>query len=68
MDYVQITQADRQAMLQKIGAPSVEALYANLPPQYRLERDLCLPAARSELSLQRDLAAMAKLKDESSPS
>ncbi|HAI11660.1 MAG TPA: aminomethyl-transferring glycine dehydrogenase subunit GcvPA [Phycisphaerales bacterium] len=61
MDYVQITQADRQAMLQKIGAPSVEALYANLPPQYRLERDLCLPAARSELSLQRDLAAMAKL-------
>ena len=61
MDYVQITQADRQAMLQKIGAPSVEALYANLPPQYRLDRDLCLPAARSELSLQRDLAAMAKL-------
>lgn len=61
MDYVQITQADRQAMLQKIGAPSVEALYGNLPPQYRLDRDLCLPPARSELSLQRDLAAMAKL-------
>jgi glycine dehydrogenase subunit 1 len=61
MDYVQITQADRQAMLEKIGAPTVEALYANLPDAYRLHRDLCLPAARSELSLQRDLAAMAKL-------
>lgn len=66
MDYVQITQADRQAMLQKIGASSVEDLYGSLPPQYRLGRDLCLPAARSELQLQRDLAAMAKLNNTAS--
>jgi glycine dehydrogenase subunit 1 len=66
MDYVQITQADRQAMLQKIGAPSVEALYANLPPQYRLDRDLCLPPARTELQLQRDLAALTAMNNTAS--
>ena len=63
MDYVQITQADRLEMLEKIGAPDVQSLYANLPMEYRLQRDLCLPPARSELQLQRDLEAMAKLNN-----
>ncbi|MBL4699682.1 MAG: aminomethyl-transferring glycine dehydrogenase subunit GcvPA [Phycisphaeraceae bacterium] len=63
MDYVQITQADRLEMLEKIGAPDVESFYANLPAEYRLQRDLCLPPARSELQLQRDLEAMAKLNN-----
>lgn len=61
MDYVQITQADRLAMLEKIGAPDIESFYANLPTEYRLKGDLNLPAARSELQLQRDLAAMGNL-------
>ncbi len=59
MDYVQITDADRQAMLQTIGADCVEDLYANLTPEIRLKRDLDLPPARSELELQRDLGTMA---------
>jgi len=59
MDYVQITENDRAQMLQRIGAPSVEALYGSLDKQYQLDEPLNLPAARSELELQRDLAALA---------
>jgi glycine dehydrogenase subunit 1 len=59
MDYVQITQQQRQAMLKTIGVEKVDDLYASLPPQYRLTGPLNLPPARSELELQRELSARA---------
>ena len=44
----------REAMLQAIGAASVEELYADIPPELRLDRPLDLPAAlRSEAELVR---------------
>ncbi|MCC6580505.1 MAG: aminomethyl-transferring glycine dehydrogenase subunit GcvPA [Phycisphaeraceae bacterium] len=60
MDYIQITDQDRQAMLAEIGASSVEELYRSLPPEYRLHGDLKLPAAKSELELKRELDELAR--------
>jgi glycine dehydrogenase subunit 1 len=60
MDYVQITPEQRQKMLATIGVRSVEELYASLPDEFRLHQPLNLPEARSELELQRDLAALAR--------
>ena len=40
MDYVQITDSQRLAMLQAIGVDCVEDLYANLPQSYRLQEPL----------------------------
>ncbi len=57
MDYVQITEHDRREMLARIGAPSVDALYGSLASEHRLNGLLNLPAARSELELQRELDA-----------
>ena len=60
MDYVQITADDHKRMLDAIGVANVDELYANLPPQLRLDHPLSLkglPAnGKSELELQRDLA------------
>lgn len=56
MNYVQLTDEHRQAMLAAIGVDNVEALYASLPAEYRLGESLDIPAARSELELRRELA------------
>lgn len=62
MDYVQITAEQRRQMLDTIGVERVEDLYTSLPEQYRLKEPIALtglPAGRSELELQRELAALA---------
>ena len=63
MDYVQITDIDRRKMLKTIGAQSVDDLYKNLPPSYRLQQPMELTGLAdqglSELELQRQLAKRA---------
>lgn len=59
MDYVQITPDQRRAMLDAIGVGSVDELYRTLPEQFRLKKPLNLPAAQSELELQRELSRLA---------
>ena len=46
-------------MLDAIGADNMETLFSAIPETLRFQDDLDLPPARSELELQRDLAAMA---------
>jgi len=58
MDYVQITAPQRAAMLSTIGVSDVSELFSSLPPEYRLDRPLNLPAGASELEMQRELAEM----------
>ncbi len=55
MDYVQITEDQQRKMLDLIGVSEPEDLYARLPQSHRLDRPLALPAALSELELQRAL-------------
>lgn len=56
--YVPNTPRERQYMLDAIGAASVEQLLG-IPQQARLGRDLNLPPAADELTLSRELGALA---------
>jgi glycine dehydrogenase subunit 1 len=59
VSYVLNTPEDRQAMLARIGAASVEELFANIPPELRLGRPLNVPAALGEMELQRHMERLA---------
>ena len=56
--YQPSTQAERQAMLEAIGCQSVDDLYAQVPPEMRLDH-LDLPDGKSELEVRRVLEGIA---------
>lgn len=53
------TGSDIQAMLATMGLYSIEQLFADIPAQVRLRRELEMPPALSEWELMRDVRAMA---------
>jgi glycine dehydrogenase subunit 1 len=59
MRYLPNTEYDRRAMLAAIGAPDVDALFRDVPPAARLTKPVDLPNTKSELEVERALAAMA---------
>jgi glycine dehydrogenase subunit 1 len=48
MRYLPKSPADRAAMLQAIGVRSVDDLFAPIPPEFRLKRDLNIPRQMAE--------------------
>ena len=48
MRYLPKSPADREAMLRAIGSRSIDDLFAPIPPQYRLNRDLKIPRQMAE--------------------
>lgn len=60
MAYLFNTAEDQRAMLQAIGAASVESLFASIPPECRLDRPLNLPPAMTELELTQHMTALAR--------
>src|SRR5260221_7447249 len=48
MRYLPKSPADRKAMLKAIGARSIDDLFAPIPPEYRLNRDLNVPRQMAE--------------------
>jgi glycine dehydrogenase subunit 1 len=48
MRYLPKSDADREAMLKEIGARSIDDLFAPIPAEYRLERDLKVPRQMAE--------------------
>lgn len=58
--YLPHTDADRRAMLDAIGADSVETLFQDIPADLRMPGGLDLPPALSEHELVRHLGALAK--------
>jgi glycine cleavage system P protein (glycine dehydrogenase) subunit 1 len=48
MRYLPKSSADREAMLKAMGARSIEELFATIPPEYRLERELNVPRQLAE--------------------
>jgi glycine cleavage system P protein (glycine dehydrogenase) subunit 1 len=48
MRYLPKSPADREAMLKAIGARSIDDLFAPIPPEYRLARDLQIPRQMAE--------------------
>ena len=59
MSYIPNTREDQEAMLARLGLPSLEALLSPVPENVRLRRPLDLPPALSEPDLKRVLYAMA---------
>ena len=48
MRYLPKSRAERDEMLQQIGARSIDDLFSTIPPEYRLERDLEVPRQMAE--------------------
>ncbi|HEY0325728.1 MAG TPA: glycine dehydrogenase, partial [Allosphingosinicella sp.] len=61
MRYLPLSQADREQMLGVIGAGSVDDLFVDVPEAARLDGAIAdLPNHASELSVERQLGAMAR--------
>ncbi len=61
MRYLPLSDADRRHMLDVVGAPSIDALFADVPEAARLDgpiRDL--PMHASEMAVERQLGALAR--------
>jgi len=59
MRYLPLTDTDRKQMLAKIGVPSLDGLFRDVPAAARLDAPLDLPAHMGELEVERRIAAMA---------
>jgi len=59
MRYLPLTDDDRRAMLAKVGVPSVDALYSDVPDTARLKAPVDLPPFKSELEVERHMARLA---------
>ena len=57
--YILNTEADVAAMLDRIGAESIDDLFANIPPDLRLKRALNIPPALGEIELTQHMSALA---------
>jgi glycine dehydrogenase subunit 1 len=59
MRYLPLTEADRRAMLARIGVADIEALFADVPHDKRLSGLADLPRAKGELEVERELGRLA---------
>jgi glycine dehydrogenase subunit 1 len=67
LSYVLNTPDDQRAMLDQVGAESVQDLFRSIPPPLRLKRPLNVPPALSEIELaqhMRELAAANRSADD----
>ncbi len=61
MRYLPLSDADRSAMLHKIGASSVDELFCDVPEEARLKGPIHdLPMHAPEMAVERQLSAMAR--------
>ncbi|WP_303799454.1 aminomethyl-transferring glycine dehydrogenase subunit GcvPA [Alicyclobacillus macrosporangiidus] len=58
--YIPHTAEDRQKMMAYLGIPDTEALFRDIPESVRMRRPLQLPAAMSELALERHLQQLSR--------
>jgi glycine dehydrogenase subunit 1 len=59
MRYLPLTQEDRSEMLARIGVPDIDALFADIPADKRLNALPDLPLTKSEIEVERVLGRMA---------
>jgi glycine dehydrogenase subunit 1 len=60
MSYLSLSDKDKQEMLARTGAGSVDDLFCCIPEAVRLKRLLDLPSAQSEIELVRTIDAVAR--------
>src|SRR6202000_3315129 len=61
MRYLPLTPNDRAAMLETVGAPSVDALFADVPASARLSDLGDLPRDLGEIEVERALSRLARM-------
>ena len=59
MRYLPLTETDRAAMLHRIGAGTIDDLFADVPPAARQKELLDLPRHQTEWQVERDLKTLA---------
>ncbi|HXQ15292.1 MAG TPA: aminomethyl-transferring glycine dehydrogenase subunit GcvPA [Caulobacteraceae bacterium] len=59
MRYLPLTPSDRAEMLAVIGAPSIDALFVDVPPAARLAGPVDLPPHQGELEVERAMGRLA---------
>ena len=59
MRYLPLDASEREAMLARIGVPDIDALFADIPADKRIDGLLDMPPAMSEMEVERALAALA---------
>jgi glycine dehydrogenase subunit 1 len=59
MRYLPHTDGDRRSMLEAIGVPDMDALFAGVPPSKLLREPPNLPSAQSEMAVERALGRLA---------
>ena len=61
MRYLPLTDTDRAAMLERIGAPDIDALFADVPAEAQLSGPIeGLPSHASEIAVERHMRALSK--------
>ncbi len=60
MSFLSLTDRDRDAMLETIGAGSVEELFRDIPEELRFRRELDLEPPLSEPEIVAHLSALAE--------
>jgi glycine dehydrogenase subunit 1 len=60
MRYLPLDASDREAMLARIGVPDIEALFADIPADKRIEGLLDMPLANSEMAVERAMTGIAQ--------
>src|SRR5688572_9969916 len=59
MPYVANTAEDQRAMLEAIGARSIDELFEQIPSELQLKRPLAIPPALTELELTQHISRLA---------
>lgn len=59
MRYLPLSEADRSAMLARVGVSDIDALFADIPADKLLKAPVDLPRAKGEMEVERILARMA---------
>ena len=59
MRYLPLDASEREAMLARIGVPDIEALFADIPADKRIQGLLDMPPAKSEMAVERAMTAIA---------
>ncbi len=59
MRYLPLDTSEREAMLARIGVPDIEALFADIPSDKRIQGLLDMPRAQSEMAVERVMTTIA---------
>ena len=63
MPYIANTPEDQRAMLEAIGAASIDELFAQIPADLQLNRPLAIPPALTEIELTQHMSRLAAKND-----